>query len=344
MYICKKTKMNIYGKTLEELKQYAIEQKYPKFIGHQLADWMYKKSVFYFSEMTNISKAIRNDLEKKASIEIYKPIKTSVSSDGTVKYLFKYSDKSLAEAVYIPDNKRHTLCISSQSGCKYNCSFCMTGKAGFSNNLSAGEIINQYQNIPQFKQITNIVYMGMGEPLDNYEQLIKSLEILSSKYGFGLGNKRITVSTIGLLPQLKDFLNLKKFRLALSLHSPFNEVRSKIMPIEKVYPLEKILNIIRNYDFNKDKRFSVEYIVFKGINDRNEDINRLTKLLHGIDCRVNLLHFHSISDTRLKGASEQEIEDFKNKLRKKGISATIRKSRGKDIEAACGMLATTKLN
>lgn len=331
--------MNIYGKTLEELTVFATENQYPKFTGRQLADWMYGKGVFDFSEMTNISKAVRADLERKASIEVSKPIKQSRSNDGTVKYLFQYPDKGFIEAVYIPEDDRHTLCISSQSGCKYNCEFCMTGKMGFTGNLSTGEIINQYQNIPEHKLITNIVYMGMGEPLDNFENVEKSLEIFSAEYGFALGNKRLTLSTIGLLPNLKRFLDIGKYRLALSLHSPFEDIRRQLMPVQKVHPLDNVLKLIRSYDFNADKRFSIEYIMLKDINDRPEDVNQLTKLLHGIRCRVNLIRFHSIPGTRLKGTSDQAVEDFKNKLRQKGIRATVRKSRGQDIEAACGMLS-----
>jgi 23S rRNA (adenine2503-C2)-methyltransferase len=331
--------MNIYGKTLEELSAFITEHNYPKYMGKQLADWMYKKHTFSFAEMSNISKKIRNELESIASIDTSLPDRESRSQDGTVKYLFSYPDKGNIEAVYIPEENRHTLCISSQAGCKYNCDFCMTGKMGFKRNLSAGEIINQFQNIPERELITNIVYMGMGEPLDNYNNVIKSLEIFTSDYGFGIGNKRLTLSTIGLLPQLKDFLNIGKFRLALSLHSPFEDVRRSLMPVEKVHSFETVLNTIRSFDFNADKRFSIEYIMLKGVNDRPEDVNKLTKLLHGIPCRINLIRYHKIPGNQLQGTSDDDIEAFKYKLRQKGIQAMTRKTRGQDIEAACGMLS-----
>ncbi len=331
--------MNIYGKTITELEEFVVQNKYPKYVAQQIANWMYQKKVLDFFKMNNISNKIRKELSQIASIDVHQPVKQKKSKDGTIKFLFQYPDKALIETVYIPDNDRHTLCISTQVGCKYNCEFCMTGKAGFTRNLSVGEIINQYHNIPQQEKITNIVYMGMGEPLDNYENLIKSLEIFNSKYGFNIGNKRITISTIGILPQLENLIKIGKFRLALSLHFAISDVRKQFMPVQKVHNIKKVLDTIKKYKFSADKRFSIEYIVFKGINDRDEDIAQIVKLLHGVKCRVNLLHFHDIPNTKLQSVSHQQMELFKNKLIKKGIQATIRKSRGQDIEAACGLLS-----
>jgi 23S rRNA (adenine2503-C2)-methyltransferase len=331
--------MNLYGKTKKELKEFVAENKYPKFTATQLAEWMYQKHEYNFSEMTNISKKIREELTKNARIETVKPERVSVSKDGTKKYLFHYPGKGHIEAVYIPDNDRHTLCISSQSGCKFNCEFCMTGKMGFTADLTAGEIINQFQNIPERDKITNIVYMGMGEPLDNVENVVKSIDLFTSDYAFGMSNRRITVSTIGLIPGLKRILADGRSRLALSMHSPFDVVRQKIMPVQRAHPLEEVLHILTTHEFNDDRRLSIEYIMLKGINDRPEDINRLTKILHGIRCRVNLIRFHEIPNTQLKGTADADIEAFKYKLRQKGILATVRKSRGQDIEAACGMLS-----
>lgn len=336
--------MNIYGKTLEELQSFVLEQGYPKYTAEQLANWMYKKHVTSFEHMTSLSKKVRQELSENHAVGRQEPFKRTVSQDGTIKYLFHYEDKGYIEAVYIPEETRNTLCISSQAGCKYNCEFCMTGKQGFQANLSAGEILNQLTSLPERDNISNIVFMGMGEPLDNPDNVFNSLKLLTSEYGLNMSTKRITVSTIGVLSGLKRFLDESECHLALSMHSPFDDIREEIMPAQKTNPLQDVLKIIRSHDFVYKRHFSVEYIMFKGINDRNEDVNRITKILHGLKCKVNLIRFHEIPNSRLKGTPDNEMEEFKNKLRKKGIAATVRKSRGQDIEAACGMLSTKELN
>ena len=290
--------------------------------------------------MTSLSKKVRQELNEKHSLEVLAPEKVSKSSDGTKKYLFNYEGKGYIEAVFIPEKTRNTLCISSQAGCKYNCEFCMTGKQGFQANLSPGEILNQIRSIPESEEVSNIVYMGMGEPMDNIDSVMKSLDILTSDYGFEMSTKRITVSTIGVKEGLQRFLDESDCHLALSMHSPFDDVRMELIPAQKKNPLLEVLDIIKAHDFKYKRYFSVEYIMFKDINDRNEDANRLTKILHGLKCKVNLIRFHTIPNSRLEGTPDNEMNDFKTNLRRKGIAATVRKSRGQDIEAACGMLST----
>lgn len=335
----KQNTINLYGKTLDEIQAFVKEHELPKFTARQLAEWIYQKHVHRFSEMTNISKKNRKLLEETAEIKFFSPEKFSISKDGTKKYLFRYPGKAPIEAVLIPDEERNTLCISSQSGCKYNCEFCMTGKLGFRGQLTPGEIINQFQNISERDRITNIVYMGMGEPLDNLENVLKSIELFTEDYAFAMSKKRITVSTIGLLPALKQLLEHSKVHIALSMHSPFDAIRREIMPVQKAHQLSEVMKLLKTYDFTGDRRLFVEYIMLKNLNDRPEDVNKLTKILHGLRCRVNLIRFHEIPGIQLAGSSDEAIEQFRQRLREKGIPARLRKSRGRDIEAACGMLS-----
>jgi len=247
------------------------------------------------------------------------------------------------EAAYIPDDDRATLCVSSQVGCKMGCLFCMTGKQGFQSQLTAGQIINQIRSLPERDKLTNIVYMGMGEPFDNLEQLLKSLRILSADWGFGMSPRRITVSSIGIIPGIKKFLEESEAHLAISLHSPFETERKKLMPIENVYPLPEMLKVIKQFDFGKQRRVSFEYIMFKGLNDKFIHVRELAKVLNGIDCRINLIRFHPIPDTPLEGSDDATIAEFQSNLKAKGIMTTLRASRGQDIFAACGLLSTKEL-
>ena len=265
------------------------------------------------------------------------------SVDGTKKYLFAALEGKYIETAYIPDGKRHTVCVSSQVGCKMGCLFCMTGKQGFQGNLRSGEILNQYRSIPEWRSITNLVYMGMGEPLDNLHEVVKSLEILTSDWGFGLSPRRITVSTIGITPAMLEFLNQSEVHLAVSLHTPFDDERRRLMPVQQVHPLKEVLNEIKSWDFGRQRRVSFEYILFKDFNDSSAHVNELSRILHGIRCRINLIRFHPIPDTPLESPDEETITLFKEKLNAKGIITTIRASRGQDIWAACGLLSTKKL-
>ena len=253
------------------------------------------------------------------------------------------ADFRYVEAAYIPETERATLCLSTQVGCKMGCLFCMTGKQGFQGQLTAGEIVNQLASLPERESVTNIVYMGMGEPLDNVEAVLKSLEILTSDWGYGMSPRRITVSTIGVIPGMRAFLDNSNAHLAVSVHSPFDEERRQLMPVQHVYPLSEVLDLVRSYELSKSRRISFEYIVFGGLNHSQAHVKELSRLLHGIRARINLIHFHSIPDTPLKPASEEQMLDFQQRLQDKGIPTTIRRSRGQDVQAACGMLSTKEL-
>ena len=334
---------HLFGKTLEELKDLSAKLGLPSFTGRQLAEWLYKKEVSTFEEMTNLSLKARALLKENYDTGIMSPTDVQVSVDGTKKYLFPALEGKFIETAYIPDGKRHTVCVSSQVGCKMGCLFCMTGKQGFQGNLSSGEILNQYRSIPEWRSITNLVYMGMGEPLDNLEEVLKSLEVLTSDWGFALSPRRITVSTIGITPAMLEFLNRSNTHLAVSLHTPFEEERRKLMPVQQVYPLKEVLKEIKSWDFGRQRRVSFEYILFKDFNDSVSHVNELSRILHGIRCRINLIRFHPIPDTPLESPDEETIQAFKEKLTTKGITTTIRASRGQDIWAACGLLSTKKL-
>jgi len=333
-------KVHLLGMTLDELKEVVSECNLPKFAVKQISDWLYKKKVSSIDEMSNISQSNRNKLSEKYDIGRSAPVEFQKSIDGTKKYLFRTDAGKFIESVMIPDDERSTLCVSSQVGCKMNCLFCMTGKQGFNGNLSVNEIINQIYSVQESDELTNVVFMGMGEPLDNYDELIKTLEIMTSDYGMAWSPKRITVSTIGVTPVLKRFLDESNAHLAISLHSPVKEQRLSIMPIEKAYPAAGIIELLKQYDWSHQRRLSFEYIMFSGYNDSLVHARELSKLLAGLDCRVNLIRFHAIPDVDLKSSDSSSMEEFRDFLNSKGIKCTIRSSRGEDIFAACGMLST----
>jgi 23S rRNA (adenine2503-C2)-methyltransferase len=334
----------LLGKTLQELQTIVLDLKLPKFTAKQIADWLYKKNINSIDEMSNLSIKARKILQEKYDFGTTETTKVQCSVDGTKKYLYptNHPDKFI-ETAFIPDKDRNTLCVSSQVGCKMGCLFCMTAKQGFQGQLSSGEIINQIRSLPERESLTNIVYMGMGEPLDNVPEVMKSLEILTSDYGMAMSSRRITVSTIGIIPGMKEFLDNSECHLAVSLHSPFDEERKKLMPVQNVYPIQDVLQIIKDFDFGRQRRVSFEYIMFKGVNDSSKHVKELCRILDGIKCRINLIRFHPIPNTPLDGSDEQTIEFFKDQLNKKGITTTIRRSRGMDIFAACGMLSTKEL-
>ena len=336
-------KTNLFGLTLLQLKEVVSSLGLPAFTATQLADWMYKKQVTSIASMTNLSKQTREKLESKYCIEMTEPSKVQTSTDGTKKYLYPTQIQKFIEAAYIPDDDRATLCVSTQIGCKMGCLFCMTGKQGFQGNLTTGEIINQVQSLPEFEKLTNIVYMGMGEPMDNVEAVLNSIEIMTSPWGYEWSPKRITVSTIGIIPAMNTFLERSQAHLAVSLHSPFDDERREIMPIQNVYPITQVISEIRRWQLGRQRRVSFEYIMFKGVNDTPRHANELVRLLHGIKCRVNLIRFHAIPDTPLEGTSSENMVTFQNHLKAKGLTVTIRASRGEDIFAACGLLSTKEL-
>lgn len=333
---------HLLGLTLEELKSVVAEVGLPGYAAKQLADWLYKKRVTRIADMTNIAVAKRELLGQHYDVGAVPPVDFMKSVDGTVKYLYGAGEGRFVESVYIPTEDRATLCVSSQVGCKMSCRFCMTGRQGFTANLTAHEILNQIQSLPEHETLTNIVFMGMGEPLDNTDELFKVLEILTASYGYAWSPKRITVSTIGVMKGLKRFLDESDCHLAVSLHSPYPAERLSLMPVEKAYPIREVLELIRQYDFTHQRRVSFEYIVFKNLNDSLQHAKALAGLLKGIPCRVNLIRFHAIPDAPFETSDVQRMEVFQNILIEKGVTCTIRASRGEDIFAACGMLSTAK--
>lgn len=337
------TKKALFGKTLLELHEVSAELGLPKFVASQLADWLYKKNISSIEEMSNLSKKARELLAEKYEMGLSKPTKEQESVDGTKKYLYDIDDNKFVEAAYIPDKDRATLCVSSQVGCKMGCLFCMTGKQGFQGQLTAGQIVNQIHSLPERDKLTNIVYMGMGEPFDNLDEVLKSIEIMTSEWGYAWSPRRITVSTIGIVPAMETFLEQCEAHLAVSLHSPFETERKSLMPIEQVYSLPSVLKTIRDFDFGRQRRISFEYIMFKGVNDTPSHVRELVKLLGGMRARLNLIRFHPIPDTPLEGTGEKRLMEFKEELNDKGVFTTIRASRGQDIYAACGLLSTKEL-
>ena len=333
--------------TLQELQDLAIKGGMQRFVGKQLAEWIYDKRVDSFDEMINISAKNKQWLKEHCEIGRKAPIEYAESKDGTRKYIFRVRGGNVVEAVYIPDHDRATLCVSSQAGCKMNCYFCATGRMGFRGNLTADEILNQILSIPgkdekSLNPLTNIVFMGMGEPLDNWSAVKRALDAVTSDWGLAWSPKRVTVSTVGKLPQIKNLLDETDVHVAVSVHSPFMEEREQLMPAQKAFPLKDVLNILRGYDFSKQRRLSVEYIMWMGVNDDMAHARQLERLLQGLHCRVNLIRFHSIPGVELRPCSEERMIMFRNYLNSKGITATIRASRGEDIMAACGMLAAKK--
>ena len=334
--------MPLLGLTLDELKKLAGDLGMPSFTAGQIADWLYKKKVCSIDEMTNLSIKWREKLKESYTVGRSDYSKVQNSSDGTRKYLFPVYGGKFVETVYIPDKDRYTVCISSQVGCRMNCLFCMTGKQKFSSQLSSSEIINQILSLPECGQLTNYVFMGMGEPLDNEVELFKVLEILTADYGLALSPKRITVSTIGILPKLKNLLEETRCHIAVSLHSPYHDERLSLMPIEKTYPAEEIIELVKQYDFSHQRRISFEYIMFGGLNDSRRHARDLAKLLSEVPCRVNLIKYHKIPGVNLPETDEMNMIPFRDYLSTHGIISTIRASRGEDILAACGMLSTIK--
>ncbi len=330
----------LLGKTLSELQEVAKEFNLKPFVAKQLADWIYKKRVTSIDEMTNISLNARAAMADKYSIGRFEPIHSVSSADGTVKYLFPTTTPKHIESVYIPEPDRATLCVSTQVGCKMACKFCATGNMHFHGQLTATEILNQIFSIPNSESLSNLVFMGMGEPFDNTAEVMRALEIMTADYACAWSPSRITVSTVGIWEGLKKFLGDSRCHLAISLHNPFAAGRLELMPIEKKYSLEDTLNLIRQYDFKHQRRVSFEYILFDGVNDTMRHAVEIVKVLRGIPCRINIIKYHDSNENELKSSSDEKINFFKEYLNNNGIITTIRKSRGEDILAACGMLAS----
>jgi 23S rRNA (adenine2503-C2)-methyltransferase len=337
-------KEKLYGKTLNELIAVTKRISLPGFAAKQIADWLYKKEIQSIDEMSNLSIKTRELLSAEYEIGLSAPVNEAKSLDGTKKYLYNVLNDKFIETAYIPDDDRATICVSSQAGCKMGCIFCMTGKQGFQGNLSSNEILNQFRSLPEFRSLTNMVYMGMGEPLDNITEVLKSLDILTNEWGYAWSPTRITVSTVGLVAGIKEFLEKSRCHLAVSLHSPFDEERRKLMPVQRTNTVREVLDIIRNFDFNSQRRVSFEYILFKGVNDTPDHIKELARILNGIKCRINIIRFHPIPGSDFQSPNLGATINFKEALNAKGILTTIRASRGVDIQAACGLLSTLEQN
>lgn len=335
-------KKPLLGLTLAELKQVAKDLGMPAFTGGQMAKWLYVQHVKSIDEMTNISKANRTKMAEQYEIGCAAPIDAQHSVDGTIKYLFPTRGGKFVETVYIPDKDRATLCVSSQVGCKMNCLFCQTGKQGFEGSLPASDILNQIYSLPEVDKLTNIVYMGQGEPMDNLDNVLRSTEILTADYGWAWSPKRITVSSVGIRKKLQRFLEESDCHVAISLHDPIPEERANLMPAEKGMSIEEVVELLKNYDFTHQRRLSFEYIVFAGVNDSLAHAKAIVKLLKGLECRINLIRFHQIPHVPLRGVSDEKMETFRDYLTQHGVFTTIRASRGQDIYAACGLLSTAK--
>ena len=337
-------KETLYGKNPDELAAVCSAEGMPRFAAKQLAQWLYRKHTENPLEMTNIAARYREVLHAKYAPALSAPVRCSTSTDGTKKYLFRIAGGHYIESAYIPDGDRATLCVSSQAGCRMHCAFCATGRQGLQRSLTTAEILNQIVSLPERDRLTNVVFMGMGEPLDNYENVRRALEIMTSEWGFGWSPTRITLSTAGVVPNLKRFLDETDVHLAVSLHNPFHEERLEIMPIERAWSITEVADLLRQYDFTHQRRVSFEYIVLDGQNDSPRHIKELCRLLDGIKCRINLIRFHKIPDSPFFSPDNAHMLRFRDTLTAKGIQTTIRASRGEDIQAACGLLSTEEEN
>ena len=332
----------LYGQTLPQLEALCNRLEMPRFAAKQIARWLYDKHATTIEAMSDLSARHRALLAETYEVGLTAPEKVSISTDGTKKYLYRTSQNHFIESAYIPDGDRATLCISSQAGCRMGCRFCATGRQGLQHSLSTNEILNQIGSLPERERLTNVVFMGMGEPLDNLDSLLPALEVLTSAWGFGWSPTRITVSTAGVASRLERFLEATQVHLAVSLHNPFPHERAEIMPVEKAWPIREVVEILRRYDFTHQRRVSFEYIVMSGLNASPRHIRELCRLLDGIKCRINLIRFHKIPGSPYFSPDDRAMIAFRDALTAKGIHTTIRTSRGEDIQAACGLLSTAQ--
>ena len=332
----------LYGQTLPQLEALCNRLEMPRFAAKQIARCLYDKHATTIEAMSDLSARHRALLAETYEVGLTAPEKVSISTDGTKKYLYRTSQNHFIESAYIPDGDRATLCISSQAGCRMGCRFCATGRQGLQHSLSTNEILNQIGSLPERERLTNVVFMGMGEPLDNLDSLLPALEVLTSAWGFGWSPTRITVSTAGVASRLERFLEATQVHLAVSLHNPFPHERAEIMPVEKAWPIREVVEILRRYDFTHQRRVSFEYIVMSGLNDSPRHIRELCRLLDGIKCRINLIRFHKIPGSPYFSPDDRAMIAFRDALTAKGIHTTIRTSRGEDIQAACGLLSTAQ--
>jgi 23S rRNA (adenine2503-C2)-methyltransferase len=342
-------KINLLGYSLESLEVFFNNINEPKFRAKQLIKWIHQKGVLEFSQMTDFNKILREKLDLIACLKTPIIEKVYKSPEGTIKYLVKLESGSMIEMVRIPEKKRMTLCISSQAGCALQCTFCATGAQGFETNLTSDEIIGQLWLANFYHEdqppITNVVFMGMGEPLLNFEPVIESTKIMKEQLAYGLSRKRITISTSGITPQIDKLSDEIDVSLAISLHAPTNELRDEIVPINKKYPISNLINSCNKYIKNYDgkRSITIEYILIDGINDSEELAKKLAKLLSNISCKINLIPFNPFEGSNYKRSETKTIENFKKILMDKGFITTLRVTRGDAIDGACGQLVG-KLN
>jgi 23S rRNA (adenine2503-C2)-methyltransferase len=319
----------------------AVDHLYPMSMRHALAvaNGVYKKGVVDFLKIESIPRKLGRILNNEFQAGTFNPVLENFSADGSVKYLYRNPEGLEYETVYIPDTKRNTVCVSTQSGCRMGCQFCATARYGFHGDLTAGEIINQVISIPDSKKVNRIVFMGMGEPMDNLPVLLKAIEILTAGWGLAISPGNITVSTVGIRPGIIEFLKKTRCNLVLSLFSPFRGERQRAIPVEKVYPSGEIIEIMKSLPHNRKRRLSIAYVMIRNLNDTDSHLNRLKDLFSNSRVRINLLPYHPVTDDLNLPSSSEKMNYFKHELVISGISASIRKSRGTDIDAACGLLA-----
>ncbi len=345
-------KKALIGMTTAELRKLCQDMGMPAYTGGQIASWIYQRHVKSIDEMTNLSKQNRERLAAEYCVGVMEPLDCQRSKDGTIKYLFPVRCSNVAtsptapgmfvETVFIPDQDRGTICVSCQVGCKMNCLFCQTGKQGFEGNLTTADILNQVYSLPERNRLTNIVFMGQGEPMDNLDNVLRATQILTAPDGYAWSPKRITVSSVGVRTKLKRFLDESLCHIAISMHSPIHEQRRQLMPAEQAMPIADVVALLRQYDFTHQRRCSFEYICFGGLNDTPLHAREIVKLVEGLECRVNLIRFHPIPGVNLPGADEKRMESLRDYLTAHGVFTTIRASRGQDIFAACGLLTTAR--
>jgi len=335
-------KQDIKEFSLEELANFLSDNNFKRFYADEVFRWIYKKRIEDFFKMTNISKDGQVFLDKNFYFSSISLIKREISKDKTEKFLFGLNDKEAIETVLIRERDRLTLCVSSQVGCKFNCKFCTSGKSGFKRNLSVSEIVNQYlatEKIIYPEKITNIVFMGIGEPLDNFSNVLKAINIFINPKGIYLGRKKICISTCGIIPKIKELIDLNlDVKLSVSLHSPFQDIRSQIMPINKKYQLKELIEVSREFSNKKKLPITFEYILISNLNTRKEDAKELAFLLKNINYKINLIFYNDDFSNSFKAPSQGEVKNFTDELKKRNIFYTLRKPKGKDINAACGQL------
>jgi len=333
-------KKSLCGLTADEIFRLIGPSGYAYSHAVSISNSIYKKRTGEISQVKKIPRKLINELEADYCAGILMPVASQVSADKTVKYLFRTEAGKEFETVYIPDNKRNTVCVSTQSGCRMGCPFCVTARYGFRGNLSPGEIVNQIISITDAGKVTHIVFMGMGEPMDNLENVLKACEIITAEWGLAISPRNVTVSTVGIAPGVEKFLESSDCNLTLSLHSPFIEERKKVVPIEKKYPAQKIIEIMKNYPVRKKRRLSIAYVMINDLNDTDNHLEGLKTLLKDSIIRVNLLPYHPVGNDPNRSSTAERMQFFKHNLVVSGISASVRTSRGIDISAACGLLAT----